>query len=61
MIFNGFEINVGSRVKIMDGILPSSLNGQWIEITKVDDYPYFFDGYQESAISPEIILEVINE
>lgn len=52
------DINVGMFIRVKSGVLPAEFENKAIEVTQVDaNYPYFFDGYQDSAIDPELITE----
>lgn len=55
------DIQVGMFVLVKLGYLPPEYDNKPIEIVDVDaDCPHFFDGVQNSGITPSLINEVAN-
>lgn len=54
------NIGVGSKIKLQAGFLPPELDGQFQSVVKIEDgYPFINDGIQDSAVSPGLIIQVI--
>ena len=59
MTYGTFTINVGDKIIVKPGFISPPLCDNLIVTELGADYPHFFDGAQQSAISTSIIAAVI--